>query len=74
MEANGPGNTVDEDGIGHGKGDDVGEVEFEEIGFAQDGLVGEVADTDEQQEDPGDEIEKRAEEAVPNHGGMRPAG
>ena len=54
VEPDGAGDTVDEDGIGDGEGNDVGEIDFEEVGFAEDGLVGEIADADEQEEDPGD--------------------
>lgn len=47
------GDGIDQDGIGHGDGDDVGEVEVEEIGVAEDRLVGDVGNHDQHQEDPG---------------------
>lgn len=38
MEANGAGDGVDQDSVGDGGGDDVGEIYGEEVGGADDSL------------------------------------
>lgn len=47
MKTDGAGNGVDEDGVGDRTGDDVGEVDFEEIGATKHWAIVEVADADE---------------------------
>ena len=69
MQTDRPGDGVDQDGIRHGQGDDVGQVEIEEVGASQDGLVGDVTDHHEQHEDPGEQIEQRPNDAVGVNGG-----
>lgn len=44
MQTDCPGNTVDEDGIGNGLRDDVGEVEFQKVGIAKHGFISDVSD------------------------------
>lgn len=56
MEADGLGNGVDEDGIGDRGRNDVGKVDFEEVGGADDGFVVDVANFDEDEEDGGQEV------------------
>lgn len=65
-------NTVDKEGIGHGKRNDMGEVESEEIGVADHGLVGNAANADEEQEYPSKEEEQRAKDLMPYHRGPFP--
>ena len=60
METDRTSNTVDQDGIGDGEWDDVGEVDLEEPRLAEDGFVGDIANDDQDQEDPCDEVEKGA--------------
>lgn len=43
MQANGPGNGIDQDGIRHRQGNNVGKVEIEEVCTAQDWLIGDVS-------------------------------
>ena len=61
METDGSRNTVNQDGIGDGERDDVGEVDLEEPRLAEDGFVGYIANDDQNQEDPCDEIKKGAQ-------------
>lgn len=45
-------NTVDEEGIGNGHGDDMRQIEFHKIRLANDGFIGDVANAYQQQENP----------------------
>ena len=56
MQSNGLGDGVDQDGIGHGDRDDVGEIEVEEVGAADNGLIGNIANNHQHQEDPGEKV------------------
>lgn len=51
MQAQRSCDTVDESGIGDGAGDDVAEVDFDEVDVGEDGARVEVADLDEDEED-----------------------
>jgi hypothetical protein len=46
VQADGPGDAVDQVGVGDRRRDDVGQVELEEVGVPQDGAVGGVGDED----------------------------
>lgn len=48
---------VDEYSVGHGFGNDVCEIDFEEIGASYDSVAIYVSDLNEDQEDQGDEID-----------------
>lgn len=74
VQPNGPGDTVDQDGVGDGHGDDMGQVEAHEVGLAHNRLVGYIANTDEQQKDPGEKVEQRANQLVPKDSGLLPPG
>lgn len=67
MQANRTRNTVDKERIGHGQRNDMGEVEPEEIGVADHGLVGNATNADEEQENPSKEEEQRAKDLMPYH-------
>jgi hypothetical protein len=63
VKADGASDGVDEDGVGNGAGDDAGQVDFEEIGRAEDWTRIEVANTDEYEENDGEEMEEGDKEA-----------
>jgi len=46
VQTYGPGNAVDQDGIGHIHRKDIRQVQFEEVEISQDRLVSRVADDD----------------------------
>lgn len=48
METDGSSNTVDQDGIGNGDRNDIGEIDFEEIGIPYDRTIGDIADYHEE--------------------------
>jgi hypothetical protein len=56
VQSNGLGDGVDQDSIGHGDRDDVGEIEIEEVGAADHGLIGNIANHHQDQEDPCDQV------------------
>ena len=60
-------NTVDKEGIGHGKRNDMGEVKSEEVGVADHRLIGNATNADEKQEYPSQEEEQRAKDLMPYH-------
>lgn len=62
VQAEAPGDGVEEVRVGDGDGDDLGDVEPEEPGVADDGGVLDVADEDEDQEGDGEEVEKGGDE------------
>lgn len=64
VQANRPGNTVDEERIGNGHGNDMGQVEFHEVRLAHHGTIRDIANAYQQQEDPGNQIEQRTNEPV----------
>jgi hypothetical protein len=66
-------NTVNEDGIRDRQRNEVREIEFEEICVAQDWLVGDTSNHDEDQKYPGDQIEEGAAKAMPDDGAMASA-
>lgn len=57
-------NTVDEEGIGDGDGDDMRQIEFHEIRLAHHGTIGDVSNAYQQQEDPSYEVEQRAKQTM----------
>lgn len=64
VQSNRPGNTVDEERIGNGHGNDMGQVEPHEVRLAHNGTIGDIANAYQQQEDPGNQIEQRTNEPV----------
>lgn len=53
---------VDENGVGDGNGDDVGEVEVDEVDATENWVDAGVAELDEDEESEGDEEEEGGEE------------
>lgn len=47
VQTDGLGDGVDQDGIGYRDGDDVGEIEVEEVGASQHWLIGNIANDDQ---------------------------
>lgn len=74
VQADGTGDGVDKNGIGHGKGDNIGQVEVEEVGTAKDGFIGEVSDANEEHKDPGEQVEQGSQDAMRVDGSRAPTG
>lgn len=57
MQTQAPGDRVEQVGVLDGDGDDLGDVEGEEVDVREDVVVVGVADDDEDKEGNGDEVE-----------------
>lgn len=68
MKTDGLSDTVDKDCIRDRLWDDVGCVEFEKVRLSEHGLVGNVSDHHQQEEDPSYQVDESADYAMPDDG------
>lgn len=73
MQTDGASNGIDQDRIGGGQWDDIRQVDLEEVGLSENGLIGDIANADQDQEDPSDEIAEGTEDTMPEHLRSAPA-